>query len=36
MGHAQRLRAGFLTARSIDADTIAAHWSTNADRWPDE
>ncbi len=34
--HAQRLHAGFLAARGIDADGIAAHWATIADRWPDD
>lgn len=32
--HAKRLHASFLTNRSIDADTIAAHWNTMADGWP--
>lgn len=33
---AQRLHAGFLTARTIDTDIIAAHWGTIADRWPQD
>lgn len=31
--HAQRLHGGFLAARHIDGEVIAAHWSTIADRW---
>lgn len=34
--HARRLHAGFLAARDIDAETIAAHWNAVADRWPDD
>ncbi len=34
--HARRLHAGFLAARGVDTDTIAAHWDNIADRWPDD
>ena len=34
--YAHRLHTGFLTARGIDINIIAAHWNTIASRWPDE